>query len=335
MVAKSLAGPARLTCGIAMCTCNGMPYLPQQLDSLLQQDRLPDQIAIHDDASDDGSWEYLQQWAARQSIDVKLVRNEPRLGVVRNFEAAVQSLQTDLIFLCDQDDVWLPFKISLLSQQFEQDPALTLLHSDARLVDAQGVDMQASLFQSLGLSEEERGWVAQGRALDVLCRRNIVTGAAAVFRRDLLSLALPFSPDWVHDEWLAILAAAKGKMRSEPSSTVQYREHGRNAIGMEAPGLARLVKRFRFVMALPESKFQLLRLTRVEQLKARLEREGSLNPDLAAMLSDWLRFARFRAGLSRYLPLRILAVLRHAVITSDYRRFGRGPLSALRDVLMR
>ena len=53
------------------------------------------------------------------------------------------------------------------------------------------------------------------------------------------------------------------------------------------------------------------------------------------MLADWLRFARFRAGLSRYLPLRILAVLRHAVSTSDYRRFGRGPLSALRDVLMR
>ncbi|BEV13688.1 glycosyltransferase family 2 protein [Herbaspirillum sp. DW155] len=329
-----IAGQA-LSCGIVMCTCNGMPYLAQQLDSLLQQDTLPDQIAIFDDASDDGTWEYVQQWAANQQIPLRLRRNESRLGVVRNFEAAVQAVDTDIVFLCDQDDIWLPFKLRLLREHFEKDPALTLVHTDARLVDSGGHDMQASLFQSLGVSSQERAWIEQGRALDVLCRRNIVTGATAAFRRELLDVALPFAPGWVHDEWLAALAAATGKLKLEERSTILYRQHGRNAIGMEAPGVSRLIKRLKFILNLPRGKYQAQRLMRVEQLRARLDKVGGWPADLADMLQDWFSFVQFGATLPDNAVLRMVAVLRRAVLTGHYRRFGRGSASALRDIIKR
>lgn len=115
-----------LTCGIALCTFNGLSYLDEQLTSLLAQDRQPDRVVIYDDGSNDGTWEVIKEWAQRAPLSVSVHQQSERVGYVRNFEAAVQAMDTDLIFLCDQDDVWLPHKIALMAQAFEDQPDLLL-----------------------------------------------------------------------------------------------------------------------------------------------------------------------------------------------------------------
>src|SRR5574344_1421651 len=126
---------------IAMCTYNGGRFLAEQLDSLLQQHRRPDQVVVCDDGSTDNTLELLADFSNRaQAMGVAvLVHPNPRnLGYVRNFEQALALCDGDLVFLCDQDDIWHREKLQRYAQQFIARPALMLLHSDARLVDAQG-----------------------------------------------------------------------------------------------------------------------------------------------------------------------------------------------------
>ena len=76
-----------------MCTCNGAAWLREQLDSIAAQSRLPDHVVISDDASTDGTWPLLEAWQAAMAgrVRVTLLRNDPRVGIVRNFEAATRA----------------------------------------------------------------------------------------------------------------------------------------------------------------------------------------------------------------------------------------------------
>src|SRR4030095_7340214 len=106
---------------------------------------------------------------------------------------------------------------------FEARPELLLLHSDASLVDAELAPLGNTLFHALEVQRAELEAIAQGRAFDVFLRRNLVTGATTVFRRSLLDAALPFSDAWVHDEWLAAIAAATACVGGAPEPAIDYR----------------------------------------------------------------------------------------------------------------
>jgi hypothetical protein len=77
----------------------------------------------------------------------------------------------------------------------------------------------------------------------VLLKRNLVTGATVMFRRELLDVARPFPREWVHDEWLAILAAAVGRIAVDPTPLIDYRQHEANQIGVEAPTVRYRIRR--------------------------------------------------------------------------------------------
>lgn len=97
---------------IAMATYNGEKYLPQLLDSLFAQTRVPDEIVIVDDKSSDATIEVLNAYAEKYNC-IKLFVNEQNLGVNKNFEKAISLCSGDYIFICDQDDFWLPENIEL------------------------------------------------------------------------------------------------------------------------------------------------------------------------------------------------------------------------------
>lgn len=305
-----------------------MPYLTQQLESLLAQTRLPDRLVIFDDRSDDGTWQYLQAWEAKAPVSVSLHQNAVRQGVIKNFEGAVQALDTDLIFLCDQDDIWLPNKIDLIATVFESSPDVLLVHTDAQLVDADARDLKVSLFEALGLLPQERDQVRTGNAFLALCRRNLVTGATAAFRRSLLNLASPFPSSCLHDEWLAILAAAIGRVRLLDVPTIQYRQHGRNVAGMPLPSSWRSLRRF----LSPAGDFQARRVQRSAALLQRLEAVPSVPQRCLDYMRDAMAHARFRSSLPHNPARRIWAVLRESR-SGRYKRFSNGVSGILRDML--
>lgn len=332
-------GAVKLSCGIALCTCNGAAYLDAQLRSFTHQSRLPDRIAVSDDGSDDGTWEMLNAWAAdvraSYGIPVLLQRNAERLGVTKNFEQAIRALDTDIVFLADQDDVWLPGKIEVLATSLEADPGVMLAHSDAHLVDANGVNLGQSLYAALYLTAVDRALVREGRFFEVYCRRNLVTGTTAAFRRELLELALPFPAEyWLHDEWLAACAAAWGRVQMLPDQLTLYRQHGSNAVGVPVSRVSRIVKYAERVVKTPRDQYLSLKLGRLNVLRRRLLDAGVVRQDVLRPLTDAeLHFARRRDFPAAVVP-RLASIIRE-YRSGGYTRFADGFAGMVRDALHR
>ena len=313
---------------VACCTYNGAAFLREQLDSLLRQTVRPDEIVIVDDRSNDDSVAIANGFAA-DAGDVRVVvsTNASNLGIVANFERAISLTSGDVIFLCDQDDVWHPSKIETLRDRFVARPDLAFVFGDARLVDAVGRPLPASLFVALEMGRRERTLVRDGRAYEALLGRNLATGATSALRRSLFERARPFPSEWIHDEWLAIVAAATGAIDFVDAPLVDYRQHGGNQIGMRRLSFAeKVVKLFR-----PRADRYARIALRTDVLIAKLRSLGPLVP--AGRLDDAeekLAHARVRARLPAFRPARLVPVAREAM-TGRYARFSSGVQGIVRD----
>jgi len=320
---------------VALCTRNGARYLPAQIRSICTQEPLPREIIVSDDGSTDDTLSVVRDTIAlcgvADRIALRVFSNMPPLGVTRNFEQAVRACSHALIVLCDQDDVWHPGRLARMAAQFEARPDLLLLHTDARLVDADLQPLGSTLFHALEVQPAELEAISRGDAFSVLLRRNLVTGATTMFRRTLLDAALPFAPEWVHDEWLAAIAAATGRMDVLPEPTIDYRQHASNQIGAR-----RLTLSEKIAKAFAErGDKHVARLHRADALLQRLLQLGDRVP--AAWLEAQrakVAHQRFRAGLPKARPLRVVPILAEAA-RGRYARFGRGGHAIAQDLLER
>lgn len=324
-----------LDVSIALCTRNGARYLAEQIRSICSQMPLPREIVLSDDASTDDTLvvarNTLVQCGVADRVTLRVLRNVSPLGVTRNFEQAVRICSHDLIALCDQDDVWHPDRLARMVSQFESRPDLLLLHTDARLVDGDLKPLGSTLFHALEVRKAELAAITQGEAFGVLLRRNLVTGATTMFRKTLLDAALPFASEWVHDEWLAVVAAAIGRIDVLSEPTIDYRQHGGNQIG---------ARRLTFCEKVAKSfetrgnKHQ-LRWKRAEELLHRLERlRGQVQPSSLEALREKVAHQRFRAELpsSRWLrPVPMVAEL----LRGRYARYSRAGQAIVQDLLER
>lgn len=313
---------------VALCAYNGQTFIAEQLRSILAQTRLPDEIVVVDDGSTDDTLGIISSLAATASMPIRLHRNETNRGVVRNFERAVGLATGDVIFLADQDDVWPTVKIERMLAGFD-DPSVLLVHSDARLVDAQLRDLGSNLLEALEMRDWERERFQQGRGLDVLIRCSLVTGAATAIRRDLLAAAIPFAANWVHDEWLAVMAALVGRIGRIDEPLLQYRQHAGNQIGARRRGL---VERYVPNVRLPRAA----RKRRVERLQELHRRGSELSPAVdrsrLALIEEGLAHAKFRAELPGGRLRRPLPVARE-FFSGRYGRYSNGWRGALRDLV--
>jgi glycosyltransferase involved in cell wall biosynthesis len=234
-----------------MCTYNGALYLKEQLESILLQTVTPDELVISDDGSSDGTLELAEHIIRRlqereprlANLQLRVQSNSPGLGVTANFASAIALATQDVIFLSDQDDVWMPNKIEVLLDYFERDSALLLVHTNALLVDHNARSLGLTLFDALRVSQSELDRIHAGDAFGVLMRRNLVTGATTAVLRSLAQSVTEYPQGWLHDEFLGLVAATRGRVDVIESNLIQYRQHGRNQIGASRPGLKQLVGR--------------------------------------------------------------------------------------------
>ncbi|TDW30699.1 glycosyltransferase involved in cell wall biosynthesis [Cryobacterium psychrophilum] len=314
---------------VALCTHNGAEFLGAQLHSILNQTRVPDEIVISDDASTDATLSLaLEIFGDRTAPALTVMQNSTALGVTANFAQALAACSGDLLALCDQDDVWSPVKMEQMLAEFAGRPGLLLLHSDARLVGQDGEPMGATLFGALSLSAEEKRSVHQGIAFSVLLRRNIVTGATAMLRRELLERAEPFPASWVHDEWLAMIAAATGEMDMLEAPLIDYRQHGRNEIGVSSLTLRIGINRLRVSRADRNARL----LNRAQSLADRVESSGfALTESDAQAIEEKLCHERIRSGLPASRARRLRPVVAEWS-TGRYARYGLGLQDIVRDL---
>lgn len=241
------AAPVDGRVAIVMATYNGCRFIEEQIRSIQAQDYPNWVLYIRDDGSSDGTVQKILQ-IAQQDHRVRFVSDEfGNQGAIGNFSVLMNfALQedADYVFFADQDDVWAPEKMSVmlaamqeLDMKFGSKMPL-LVHCDLIVVNEKLKTISDSFVKYSRLSPTAAD-------LGVLLCQNQVTGCASVINRALLEMACPVPRTvLMHDWWLALLAAATGKVGFVPKPLVQYRQHAGNVLG--AVSFSRRVMRLLF-----------------------------------------------------------------------------------------
>ncbi len=100
---------------ILLCTYNGARFLAEQLDSLEKQTHQNWMVIASDDGSTDATLEVLQQYQVKWPPGKITIRNGPQKGFCQNFLslACDPNILAEYYAFCDQDDVWLPNKLTV------------------------------------------------------------------------------------------------------------------------------------------------------------------------------------------------------------------------------
>jgi len=212
---------------ICMATFDPNPLLlERQVSSIQKQTHGAWLCLISDDGSSDERFERLRGLTASDSR-FSLSRSEERLGFYLNFERALRMVppQADFVALADQDDRWYPEKLArLLAHRGDAQ----LVYSDMRIVEEAGGVISDTFWH---------GRRNNHTSLASLLLANTVTGAASLFRRELLDLVLPFPApigDAFHDQWIASVALATGEIAYLDTALYDYMQHGGAASGHAA-----------------------------------------------------------------------------------------------------
>jgi glycosyltransferase involved in cell wall biosynthesis len=215
---------------IALCTYNGEEFLSAQLESFLSQTRLPDELIVCDDCSNDKTIEILENFSANSPFEVRIFRNENNLGSTKNFEKAISLCTGEICFLSDQDDVWMPEKIALFETHFIENKDVGMIFSDAEIVDENLNHLHKSLWY-FTFQEHERS----KEFFDVLMRKNVVTGATMAFRAEFRDLFLPIPthiPNIIHDGWISLVIASRAAVKFIERPLIKYRQHSKQQLGI-------------------------------------------------------------------------------------------------------
>lgn len=217
---------------ICMATYNPpMELFYRQLQSIREQTHGNWICIVTDDSTDDYT-RYVREAVAKDGRFI-YHQNPKRLGFYLNFERAMQLVPTDAEFvvLADQDDYWYPDKIDTLLAAVD---GKSLAYSDCHIVNEDGGMIHPSF------------WGGNRRNnftdLPTLHIANTVTGAASLFRADLLDKILPLPQrvlDSYHDQWIALVARLTSGIAYVERPLYGYTQHGANVIGHnvnDAPG---------------------------------------------------------------------------------------------------
>ncbi|MBQ2642676.1 MAG: glycosyltransferase [Eubacterium sp.] len=120
---------------VLLCTYNGSEYIERQLKSLLEQTRLPDEVIIQDDYSTDDTVAICEQFIVNNGLNWTLVKNQQNLGYRKNFITGLKKTSQEIVFLCDQDDIWQDNKIEIMSQEMEVNKSIMSLASTMDIID--------------------------------------------------------------------------------------------------------------------------------------------------------------------------------------------------------
>lgn len=217
---------------VAVVTYNGETYLKEQLDSILANLNMGDELVISDDGSVDTTREIL---ALYQQQDARIrVVDGPGQGVIANVEHALKQCHGDIIFLADQDDIWMPDKVERVLKVFAEKQAMLVMH-DAKVMD----DTCENVLMPSFFAYRHSG---KGALKNII--KNTYMGCCMAFRKEALDILFPIPRDIpMHDQWIGVkcdLKYHKTVLLQEP--LICYRRHEKNVSDFSHNGLGKMIK---------------------------------------------------------------------------------------------
>ena len=203
---------------VALAAYKGERFIEEQLNSILAQLGPEDEVVVSDDCPS----------SEMSALVLKMAEEDPRIryvegpgkGVIRNFNNAIAKTKGDIIFLSDQDDVWLPGKVENVTAAIEGGADLVL--HNAAVTDADLNVTDPSFFMRHGSRP--------GYWQNIL--KNSYMGCCMAFRAELKCIALPIPAKVpMHDQYIGLLAEKHGKVAFLDEPLIYYRQHGNNVTG--------------------------------------------------------------------------------------------------------
>ncbi|MBR4278742.1 MAG: glycosyltransferase family 2 protein, partial [Clostridia bacterium] len=214
---------------VALASYNGEKYIKEQLQSILDQTIPVDEIIVSDDGSKDSTVEIVKSFNDPRII---LLQDNVNHGYTGNFEHALKHTTGDIIFLSDQDDVWIPNKVERHLSVFESNPDVGLIISDGIIIDKDGVESSEMLALNAfnaTIDVKSTGILSRTEYLSTAAIVCLANGMALCVTKNALDKALPF-PDCTiaHDHFICFTALNLFKVYYLYEPLVKYRIHGEN-----------------------------------------------------------------------------------------------------------
>lgn len=313
---------------VALCTYNGASYLSEQLYSIAQQNRLPDELIICDDVSTDNTLHIVETFSKTASFTVRFYQNAHNLGSTKNFEQAIRFCEGDIIVLADQDDYWYSNKLKVIENIFTDHPDTGLVFSNADVVNAERQSLGYTLWESVRLSKQQKS-IARGEEFSTLMKRPIVTGATMAFRETLRDMVLPISEEWIHDAWISLLISIVATIIPVEQPLMQYRRHANNQIGAES---VNLLDRLQIALSTNPVIYK-KRHKQFQALRAHVVQHLPENTSILNEITEKAMHSYVRGTMPDNRLKRIPAILKE-LRTGRYRQFSGSQLNAIRDFLL-
>jgi glycosyltransferase involved in cell wall biosynthesis len=294
---------------VILPTYRGRSFVREAIESVLAQTHPTLHLTIVDDASPDGTLDFIREHYASQPERISLIGLETQRRAAGARMEALRRTRGEIIAFIDHDDRWQPEKLERQLARLAGRPEVQAVHTDVTHIDASGRTLP-------GAAEEENAaraaldWDAlTGEALVRSCfLRNRIRLASALVRRDSFEAAGGFDEglfggeDW---EFWVRFAAAGQRIAHLPQPLVERRMHAANTSATQAErrlegqfaALDRVLARHPELAALgPARRAALLRTEVLRQLRdgrgaparARLRELRALDPGSRERLALWL-----------------------------------------------
>jgi glycosyltransferase involved in cell wall biosynthesis len=229
---------------VLLATYNGARFLREQLDSIFAQNYENIRVLARDDGSSDGTVAILGEYAERFPERFRVMPESVATGSPKNnFLLLMKASTADYICFSDQDDLWLPDKVSRTKQAMDQlrsrwgTKVPLLVFTDLHLADDKLKILHKSLWGCMNIHPGDIARPAR------LMLRSVVTGCTVMLNRQLLELSLRMPEEaYMHDRWISWLGSFMGKASIVNAQTVLYRQHDRNVVGVDSLFLGTAVK---------------------------------------------------------------------------------------------
>ncbi|NLH92434.1 MAG: glycosyltransferase, partial [Atopobium sp.] len=206
---------------VVIATYNGEKYILDQLTSLLDQCRQPEQVLIFDDCSTDNTPSLIKSFIEKNKLSGwNLIENEQNKGWRCNFWNGILISTGDIVFLCDQDDIWRRDKIQKMSEAMEDNSKIELLASGyTKLFDETG---------ELDPMPEHMDIVQQAIYNNIFYV--LLPGCTYCVRRSLIDQVAPYwEPETAHDEILWRFSLFSESLYVYRENFIKWRKHKNSA----------------------------------------------------------------------------------------------------------
>ena len=210
---------------VILSTYNGEAFVREQLDSIRNQTVTPDEVIIVDDCSTDSTPDIIRSYIEDNKLfNWKLLINSENKGWADNFSESFLLANGDLIFPCDQDDIWLENKIEIMSKTMQENNEIGLLIGNYYTWIQND---REDYIKSISFSNRLEKMPFDNKVLYVN-----YPGCVYCFRKDFYTRILPYRfPKYPHDSLLIRMAKICDCCYFLDTPVIKWRRHTTNATG--------------------------------------------------------------------------------------------------------